>query len=50
MKLDVPHGAKCDQEFGWQKVGNAAGIPRHELKYYKHLGGKKWKPYKVIAR
>ena len=48
MKLDVPHGAKCDQEFGWQKVGNAAGIPRHELKYYEHLGGKNESPTKLL--
>ena len=22
--------------FGWEKVGNAAGIPRRELKYYQN--------------
>ena len=47
MKLDVPHGAES-QEFGWQKVGNAAGIPRCELKYYEHLQGKNESPTKLL--
>lgn len=47
MKLDVPHGAES-QEFGWQKVGNAAGISRCELKYYEHLGGKNESPTKLL--
>ena len=48
MKLDVPHGAKSDQEFGWQKVVNAAGISKCELKYYEHLGGKNESPTKLL--
>jgi len=47
MKLDVPHGAES-QQFGWQKVGNAAGISRCELKYYEHLGGKNRSPTKLL--
>jgi len=47
MKLDVPHGAES-QEFGWQKVGSAAGISRCELKYYEHLRGKNESPTKLL--
>ena len=34
-RLDVPHGRSDNNEYGWVKVGNAAGISRHELKFYK---------------
>ena len=34
-KLDVPHGRSDNNEYGWVKVGNAAGISGHELKFYR---------------
>ena len=42
MSLDVPQNDKPSvaesNMYGWQKVGDAAGIPRCELRYYEHLG------------
>ena len=34
-RLDVPHGRSGNNAYGWVKVGNAAGISRHELRFYK---------------
>ena len=34
-RLDVLHGRSDNNEYGWVKVGNAAGISGHELKFYK---------------
>ena len=34
--LDVTHGMPGREEYGWQKVGSAAGISRHELKLYRN--------------
>lgn len=45
--LDVPHGAES-KVYGWQKVGNAAGISRRELTYYEYLGGRKESPTKLL--
>lgn len=39
MSLDVPHKAgsrSSQEEFGWHKVGTAAGISRRELNYYQY--------------
>ena len=47
MNLDVPHRAES-QVFGWQKVANAAGISRCELRYYEHLRGKNESPTKLL--
>lgn len=45
--LDVPHRAES-KVFGWQKVGNAAGISKRELTYYEHLGGRNESPTKLL--
>ena len=46
MGLDVQHS---DSEvYGWQKVGNAAGIPRHELTYYEQSVGRYRSPTKLL--
>ena len=34
-RLDVPHDRSGNNAYGWVKVGNAAGISRHELRFYK---------------
>ncbi|KAM7430739.1 hypothetical protein ABFA07_018620 [Porites harrisoni] len=34
-RLDVLHSRSSNNEYGWVKVGNAAGISGHELKFYK---------------
>ena len=34
-RLDVPHGRSGNNAYGWVKVGNAAGISRHDLTFFK---------------
>ena len=53
MSLDVSVNDKpCVAEsnmYGWKKVGDAAGIPPLELRYFEHLG-KHESPTKILLQ